>query len=246
MPAPTIRTEELRKTYVMGRHLVHALDGVDLTIDGHAFAAVIGPSGSGKSTLLHLLGGLDRPSSGTIAVDGQELEALDEHALAEYRLHRVGFIFQSFNLIASMTALENVAFPLVFRRVPRHERATVARQLLDQVGLATHADHRPGELSGGQQQRVAVARALANSPDVILADEPTGNLDTQSGGAIMELLARLHDQGKTVLVVSHDPRITRYATMTIRLLDGRVVDERTYDEALQEPAPVKRAKRKPG
>ncbi len=244
MPSPTIQTQHLHKTYAMGRHLVHALDGVDLTIQGNAFAAVIGPSGSGKSTLLHLLGGLDRPSSGTIAVDGQVLENLDEHALAEYRLHRVGFIFQSFNLIASMTALENVAFPLVFRRVPRRERGSVARGLLAEVGLATHADHRPGELSGGQQQRVAVARALANSPDVILADEPTGNLDTQSGAAIMELLAQLHQQGKTVLVVSHDPRIGRYATMTIRLLDGRVVDEKTYEAAIEEPAERLRPRRR--
>jgi putative ABC transport system ATP-binding protein len=245
MSAPTIRTEGLNKTYVMGRHLVRALDGVDLMIQPEAFVGVIGPSGSGKSTLLHLLGGLDRASSGSISVDGQVLERLDEHALAEYRLHRVGFIFQSFNLIASMTALENVAFPLVFRRMPRRERSTVARELLSRVGLTTHADHRPGELSGGQQQRVAVARALANSPDVILADEPTGNLDTQSGAVIMDLLAQLHGQGKTVLVVSHDPRITRYATMTIRLLDGRIVDKKTYEAALEEPAaPTRRAKRK--
>ncbi|OGT28220.1 MAG: macrolide ABC transporter ATP-binding protein [Gammaproteobacteria bacterium RBG_16_66_13] len=245
MSAPTIRAEGLHKTYVMGRHLVRALDGVDLMIPPEAFVGVIGPSGSGKSTLLHLLGGLDRASGGSIAVDGQVLEQLDEHALAMYRLHRVGFIFQSFNLIASMSALENVAFPLVFRRVARRERWTIARDLLTQVGLATHADHRPGELSGGQQQRVAVARALANSPDVILADEPTGNLDTQSGAVIMDLLAQLHGQGKTVLVVSHDPRITRYATMTIRLLDGRVVDKETYEAALEEPAaPTRRAKRK--
>jgi putative ABC transport system ATP-binding protein len=246
MSAPTIRTEGLRKTYVMGRHLVHALDGVDLALDSNAFAAVIGPSGSGKSTLLHLLGGLDRPTGGSIHVDGQVLEQLDEHGLADYRLHRVGFIFQSFNLIASMTALENVAFPLVFRRVPHRQRRDVAHDLLSQVGLSSHADHRPGELSGGQQQRVAVARALANSPDVILADEPTGNLDTQSGAVIMELLAQLHQQGKTVLVVSHDPRITRYATMTIRLLDGRVVDQKTYEAALEEPAGrPRRPKRKP-
>jgi putative ABC transport system ATP-binding protein len=244
MAAPRVHTQQLRKTYAMGRNQVHALAGVDLAIDGGAFAAVIGPSGSGKSTLLHLLGGLDRPTAGSIQVDGQMLEALDEHGLAEYRLRRVGFIFQSFNLVPSMTALENIAFPLVFRRVARRERIPRARELLSQVGLATHADHRPSELSGGQQQRVAVARALANGPDMILADEPTGNLDTQSGAVIMELLASLHHQGKTVLVVSHDPRVSRFATMTIRLLDGQVVDEQTYEAALQEAGPTKRDKRK--
>jgi putative ABC transport system ATP-binding protein len=245
MAAPRIQTEALRKTYTMGRNQVHALDGVDLVVEGNAFAAVIGPSGSGKSTLLHLLGGLDRPSAGTIAVDGQELDRLDEHALAEYRLRRVGFIFQSFNLVPSMTALENVAFPLIFRRLPRRERFPLARQLLDQVGLATHSEHRPSELSGGQQQRVAVARALANAPDMILADEPTGNLDTQAGLVIMELLSELHHQGKTVLVVSHDPRVSRYATMTIRLLDGKVVDEKTYEAALaDQPSQPIRPRRK--
>ena len=248
MAAPRIQTHGLRKTYTMGRNLVHALDGVDLVIEGNAFVAVIGPSGSGKSTLLHLLGGLDRPTGGSIVVDEQELESLDEHALAEYRLRRVGFIFQSFNLLPSMTALENVAFPLVFRRIPRRERLHQSQELLSQVGLATHAEHRPSELSGGQQQRVAVARALANAPDVILADEPTGNLDTQSGAVIMELLAKLHHEGKTVLVVSHDVRVSRYATMTIRLLDGHVVDEDTYEAALAEqpalPAQAKRKKRR--
>ncbi|HET7011012.1 MAG TPA: ABC transporter ATP-binding protein [Anaerolineales bacterium] len=245
MTAPRIRTEALRKTYTMGRNQVHALGGVDLDIKGNTFAAVIGPSGSGKSTLLHLLGGLDRQTGGSIAVDGQILENLDEHALAEYRLLRVGFIFQSFNLVPSMTALENVAFPLVFRRTPRRERLQRSHDLLAQVGLDTHAAHRPGELSGGQQQRVAVARALANSPDIILADEPTGNLDTQSGAVIMDLLAQLHQQGKTVLVVSHDARVSHYATMTIRLLDGRVVDEEAYNAALAEqPLPRGRAKRK--
>jgi putative ABC transport system ATP-binding protein len=158
---------------------------------------------------------------------------MDEHALAEYRRRHVGFIFQSFYLLASLTAEENVAFPLIFARTPRGQRQARARELLDRVGLATHAAHRPSELSGGQQQRVAVARALANEAELILADEPTGNLDTQSGAHIMRLLDELHRQGRTILVVSHDPRITRFATRTLLLLDGRVVSEAEYAAALE-------------
>jgi putative ABC transport system ATP-binding protein len=180
-----------------------------------------------------MLGGLDRPTSGSIAVDGDALEAMDETALAEYRRRRVGFIFQSFHLLASLTAEENIAFPLVFARVPVRLRAARARELLERVGLASHAAHRPSELSGGQQQRVAVARALVNEAELILADEPTGNLDTQSGAHIMRLLDELHRQGRTVLVVSHDPRITRFANRSLLLLDGRVVSEDEYAAAME-------------
>jgi ABC-type lipoprotein export system ATPase subunit len=231
MSAPFIRVTGLNKSFVMGRETVTALDGVDLTIEANTFSAVIGPSGSGKSTLLYLLGGLDRPTAGQMEVGGQALEALDENALAVYRRRTVGFIFQSFNLIASMTALENVGFPMRFARVSRRARAARALDLLKQVGLENRAYHRPTELSGGQQQRVAVARALVNNPQLILADEPTGNLDTHSGAAIMQLLSDLHRQGRTVLVVTHDPRMARFATHTIRLLDGRVVTEAEYDAA---------------
>jgi putative ABC transport system ATP-binding protein len=232
MTAPIVRTLGLARSFSMGRETVVALDGVDLDVPRGSFAAVLGPSGSGKSTLLHLLGGLDRPSAGGIEVLGQRLESMDENALAAFRRTTVGFIFQSFNLIPSMTALGNVGFPMQFARVRPAERQSRAWDLLRQVGLEDRAYHRPAELSGGQQQRVAVARALVNDPQLILADEPTGNLDSQSGAQMMHLLAELHGQGRSVIVVSHDPRILRYATHTIRLLDGRVVGEAEYEAAL--------------
>ena len=228
MSSPFIRITELRKTYTMGSISVHALAGVDLEIQAGTFYVIMGPSGSGKSTLLHLIGGLDRPTSGQIQVEGQQVEALDENALAVYRRRRVGFIFQSFNLVQSMTALENVAFPMRFAGITRSQRRKRALELLEKVGLADRAHHRPNELSGGQQQRVAVARSLVNDPQLILADEPTGNLDSASGVSIMQLLSELHLGGRTVLVVTHDPRMTEYATHTVHLLDGKLVDETVY------------------
>jgi putative ABC transport system ATP-binding protein len=232
MGEPFIRTTGLRKSFVMGRETVHALAGVDATVEAHSFTAVVGPSGSGKSTLLYLLGGLDRPTSGSIVVAGQAIDTLDENALAVYRRRTVGFIFQSFNLIASMTAVENVAFPMRFARVSRRERTRRALALLKQVGLENRAYHRPTELSGGQQQRVAIARALVNDPQLILADEPTGNLDTHSGAVIIQLLGELHAQGRTVVMVTHDPRLTTFAGSILRLVDGRVVSEAEYEAAL--------------
>ena len=232
MSEPFIRTTGLRKSFVMGRETVHALAGVDATVEAHSFTAVVGPSGSGKSTLLYLLGGLDRPTSGSIVVAGQAIDTLDENALAVYRRRTVGFIFQSFNLIASMTAVENVAFPMRFARVSRRERTRRALALLKQVGLENRAYHRPTELSGGQQQRVAIARALVNDPQLILADEPTGNLDTHSGAVIIQLLGELHAQGRTVVMVTHDPRLTTFAGSILRLVDGRVVSEAEYEAAL--------------
>lgn len=220
-----ITITNLRKSYQMGRETVHALAGVSLDIEANSFWAVMGPSGSGKSTLMYLLGGLDRPSSGQIQVGQQAIESLDENALAVYRRRTIGFIFQSFNLIASLSALDNVAFPLRFARVPRRQRHARAYELLVRVGLGDRIHHKPTELSGGQQQRVAVARALVNNPQLILADEPTGNLDTASGTAIMELLSDLHKSGRTVLVVTHDPRMSGYATHTVQLLDGLIVSE---------------------
>jgi putative ABC transport system ATP-binding protein len=231
MPSPFIRITALRKTYTMGTIAVHALDGVDLEIDPATFYVIMGPSGSGKSTLLHLIGGLDRPTAGKIQVDGQAIETLDENALAVYRRRKVGFIFQSFNLIQSMTALENVEFPMRFAKISRGQRRKAALELLKRVGLADRAHHRPNELSGGQQQRVAIARALVNDPQLILADEPTGNLDSASGISIMQLLSELHLGGRTVLVVTHDPRMTQYATHTVNLLDGRLVDETAFQAA---------------
>jgi putative ABC transport system ATP-binding protein len=191
----------------------------------------MGPSGSGKSTLLYLVGGLDRPSSGAIRVNGQAVESLDENALAIYRRRTIGFIFQSFNLIPTLSALDNVAFPMRFAGVPRRKRQIRAYELLQRVGLADRVHHKPTELSGGQQQRVAVARALVNDPQLILADEPTGNLDTSSGNSIMQLLSELHGQGRTVLVVTHDPRMSAYATNTVYMLDGRIVTDEAYQQA---------------
>ena len=227
-----IRCRDLRKIFVMGRQKVAALDGVDIDIPEGSLTVIMGPSGSGKSTLLYLLGGLDRPTSGSIEVAGEALEKMDENSLAVYRRQKVGFIFQSFNLVPSMTALDNVAFPLRFTGVAGGERKERSRGLLKQVGLDNRSHHRPTELSGGQQQRVAVARALVNRPAMILADEPTGNLDTTSGLGIMRLLSELHRSGKTVLVVTHDPRMLHYATNRIYLLDGKVVAEQEYQAAI--------------
>lgn len=233
-----IRVRGLTKHYQMGGTVVRALDGLDLDVDAHTFTVVMGPSGSGKSTLLYLLGGLDRATSGEISVDGARLDEMDENALALFRRRTMGFVFQSFNLIPSMTALENVAFPMQFAGVTSVQRKQQARNLLGQVGLDNRAEHRPTELSGGQQQRVAIARALVNNPSLILADEPTGNLDTSSGAAVMQLLSDLHNAGRTVLVVTHDPRMTRFATHKIFLLDGREVSEAEYQSAALESAQV--------
>ncbi len=236
MAKPFIQVKGLTKYYQMGGTIVRALDGLDLDIDAHTFTVVMGPSGSGKSTLLYLLGGLDRVTSGEISVDGARLDEMDENALALFRRRTMGFVFQSFNLIPSMSALENVAFPMQFAGVNSTQRKEQARSLLTQVGLDNRADHRPTELSGGQQQRVAIARALVNNPSLILADEPTGNLDTSSGAAVMQLLSDLHNSGRTVLVVTHDPRMTRFATHKIFLLDGRAVSEAEYQSAALESA----------
>ena len=236
MAGPFIRISGLRKTYTMGHVSVHALDGVDLEIQPNTLCVVMGPSGSGTSTLLHLVGGLDRPSSGHIEVNGQSLEDLDENALAVFRRRSVGFIFQSFNLIASMSALENVAFPMRFAHVPRRKRQLHAMELLSSVGLGDRARHRPTELSGGEQQRVAIARSLVNDPKLILADEPTGNLDTASGAIIMQLLSDLHNAGKTIVVVTHDARMTQFATRTVQLLDGKILEGALGLPASPEPA----------
>lgn len=234
MSQPFIRIRGLVKHYHMGGQIVRALDGVDLDIDAHTFTVVMGPSGSGKSTLLYLLGGLDHSTAGEISISGQRLDQMDENALALFRRRTMGFVFQSFNLIPSMSALENVAFPMQFAGVAPGRRSQQAHSILEQVGLGNRAEHRPTELSGGQQQRVAIARALVNDPSLILADEPTGNLDTSSGAAIMQLLSDLHNAGRTVLVVTHDPRMIRFATHKIFLLDGRIVTEEDYQSAALE------------
>jgi putative ABC transport system ATP-binding protein len=221
----------LQKDFIMGDVVVRALAGIDLSIERSSFSVVMGPSGSGKSTLLHLLGGLDQPTAGSLNVGGQSIDKLDENALAVYRRRTVGFIFQSFNLIQSMNALENVAFPMRFAHTSPHQRKTRAQELLQKVGLSDRAVHRPTELSGGQQQRVAIARALVNDPQLILADEPTGNLDTASGMSIMQLLSELHRSGHTIFVVTHDPRMKYFATQMVFLLDGRIVSQDEYQAA---------------
>lgn len=231
MPDNFIETTDLRKTYTMGETEVHALNGIDVAIPRGSFSVIMGPSGSGKSTLLYLIGGLDWPTSGNIIVDGLEIEKMDENELANYRRNKLGFIFQSFNLISNMTAEANVSFPLRFSGINKKERMERAEVLMERVGLKDRIGHKPTELSGGQQQRVAVARSLINDPPLILADEPTGNLDSTSGQAIMVMLDELVKAGKTVLVATHDKRMLNYATHKIFLLDGELVDEKRYFDA---------------
>lgn len=223
-----IKIQGLEKVFQMGETRVRALTEVNLEIARGSFTVVMGPSGSGKSTLLYLIGGLDWATAGTIVVDNQEIEKMDENALALYRRSKVGFIFQSFNLITSMPSVENVAFPLRFARVPDRDRKVRSLALLDEIGMSDRVGHKPAELSGGQQQRVAIARALVNDPPLILADEPTGNLDSNTGLSIMQLLSDLNKAGKTIIVVTHDPRMHQFATNVVYLLDGRVVPEKEY------------------
>lgn len=218
-----VRTVGLARRYKMGDTSVDALRGVDLEIARGEFVALVGPSGSGKSTVLNLIGGLDRPSEGEIWIDGVELSASDEKALTRHRRQHVGFVFQSFNLLPRLTAEENVALPLMFGGVAENERRARARELLERVGLAERLTHRPTQLSGGEQQRVAIARALVGQPALLLADEPTGNLDTTTGVEIMHLLKELNQEhGLTLLVVTHDPEVATFADRIVRLRDGQV------------------------
>ena len=226
-----VKISQITKDFNMGQTIVRALAGVDLMLEPNSFTILMGPSGSGKSTLLYLLGGLDRATSGHIEINGQFLDNLDENALAIYRRRTVGFIFQSFNLVSSMTALQNVSFPMRFSHTTKRQRTQRAIEVLNHVGLEDRMSHRPTELSGGQQQRVAIARALINDPQLILADEPTGNLDTSSGANIMQLLSELHRTGHSVLVVTHDSRMKQFATHHYYLLDGRIVSEEEYNAA---------------
>jgi putative ABC transport system ATP-binding protein len=220
---PVVRAVGLTRRYKMGDSFVDALRGVDLAVADQEFVALVGPSGSGKSTLLNLIGGLDRPTSGKVWINSTELSGSDERALTQHRRQHVGFVFQSFNLLPRLTAEENVAIPLMFSGVPEKERLARARGLLEQVGLDARLDHRPTQLSGGEQQRVAIARALVGQPALLLADEPTGNLDTATGAEIMSLLKKLNrERGLTLLVVTHDPEVATFAGRVVRLRDGRV------------------------
>jgi ABC-type lipoprotein export system ATPase subunit len=220
-----IEVTGLERHFKMGDSVVMALDGVDLAVAAGEFLCLMGPSGSGKSTLLNQIGGLDSPDAGQIWVDGQQITSLDEDGLALYRRRQVGFVFQSFNLIATLPALLNVEYPMVFAGVRRQERRERAKHLLTEVGLEDRMWHRPTQLSAGQQQRVALARALINEPKILLADEPTGNLDSKTGAQILSLLRQLSEQGKTIVLVTHDPAVSNYAVRTIRMLDGRICDE---------------------
>jgi putative ABC transport system ATP-binding protein len=218
-----VRTVGLTRRYKMGDAFVDALRGVDLTIARGEFVALVGPSGSGKSTVLNLIGGLDRPTSGQVWINGTELSASDEQTLTRHRRQHVGFVFQTFNLLPRLTAEENVALPLMFSGVPEKERRARARALLERVGLGPRLTHRPTQLSGGEQQRVAIARALIGQPALLLADEPTGNLDTNNGAEIMALLKELNqERGLTLLVVTHDPEVAAFADRIVKLRDGQV------------------------
>jgi len=217
-----IETRQLAKTYRMGDSEVHALAGVSVDIDRGEFVAVTGPSGSGKSTFMNLLGCLDRPSSGEYRLGGRTVSALDGDQLAEARNRHVGFVFQHFNLLPRTTALENVALPLVYAGVSKKERNDRAMRMLERVGLADRAHHHPAQLSGGQQQRVAIARALVSGPLLLLADEPTGALDTRTSLEVMALFHELNRQGTTLLVVTHEPEVARFARRVLRFRDGRI------------------------
>jgi putative ABC transport system ATP-binding protein len=220
-----IELTDVRKTYRTGSLEVAALRGISITIDEGEYVAVMGPSGSGKSTLMHIIGCLDVPSDGSYRLAGEDVGAMSESQLADVRNRRVGFVFQQFNLLASMTALRNVELPLTYRRVGKSERRERAIEALERVGLGDRIGHRPGELSGGEQQRVAVARALVTEPDVLLADEPTGNLDSASTDGILSLLDDLHGSDRTIVVITHDPDVARRSKRTVRLLDGLVSDD---------------------
>jgi len=230
---PIIRVENVSKIYDMGKVKVKALDGVDLNVFKGDFLSIMGPSGSGKTTLLDVLSALLRPTSGEVYIKGRPISKMDDNQLAQIRGKTIGFVFQTFNLIPRMTALENVMLPLWFAEMPFAERKAVAEKILNEVGLGDRVNHKPNELSGGQRQRVAIARALAVNPEVIVADEPTGNLDTASGMQILEIIKELNEkQGKTVLMVTHEPEVAGMAQDILHLKDGKIV-EKTNGKSLK-------------
>ena len=218
-----IRMEEIRKVYDTGKVRVEALKGIDLVVNRGEFVAVVGPSGSGKSTLMNLIGCLDTPTDGRYFLAGERVAGLSRDQLADVRNRRVGFVFQSFNLLPQISSLENVEMPLLFGGVPPRKRKERAAEMLSKVGLADRMDHKPTELSGGQMQRVAIARAMAMNPDILLADEPTGNLDSTSGGDIMSVFSELWRQGSTLIVITHDASLARRASRVVEIQDGRIL-----------------------
>ena len=226
--APVIQLQDVRKEYVVGDSHIHALDGVSLTVSPGEFVCISGRSGSGKSTMLNMLAGLEKPTSGEIVILDKHIENMSESARIRFRRQYIGFVFQSYNLMPQYTAVENVELPLMLRGIGKRERRKQALAVMEQVGIVSHAEHKPSELSGGQQQRVGIARALITKPPIIFADELTGNLDTKTSAEIMDLLTGLfRSSGTTFMLVSHDPDMSRYTDRTIHLLDGKIISEET-------------------
>ncbi len=217
-----IHTKNLVKDYSLGKVKVRALNGIDLTIGAGEFVAIMGPSGSGKSTLMHIIGCLDSPSEGEYSLDGVEVAQMEKNELAVIRNRKIGFVFQSFNLLPHLNILKNVELPLMYAGIGLKERNLKARQIIESVGLSDRIKHKPAELSGGQRQRVAIARAIVNDPAILLADEPTGNLDSQAGGDILEIFTKLHEAGHTVIIVTHDKAVAGRADRIIRIMDGKI------------------------
>ncbi len=220
-----VEVHNLSRTYLMGETQVHALRGVSLGVESGEFVAIMGPSGSGKSTLMHLLGCLDRPSTGTYSLDGTPVEKLDDVELSRLRNRKVGFVFQAFNLIMQLTVLENIEVPLIYMGLERSERRALSKEVLNAVGLSHRGNHRPNELSGGENQRVAIARALVTNPQIVFADEPTGNLDTKTGHEIMEILREMNESGTTVILVTHEMEKAKWARRLIHMQDGKMLRE---------------------
>jgi putative ABC transport system ATP-binding protein len=220
-----IETRDLWKTYVMGAEQIHALSGVSVSIERGEYVAIMGPSGSGKSTLMNLIGCLDTPSKGTYLLNGKQVNQMNDDELARIRNEEIGFVFQTFNLLPRATALHNVELPLVYAGIPAKQRLQLARQALQRVELGDRMSHWPNQLSGGQRQRVAVARALVNNPSILLADEPTGNLDSKTGVEIMALFERLHEAGNTIVLVTHEADIAAHARRVLHIRDGRIEDD---------------------
>ena len=226
--APVIRLQDVRKEYVVGESHIHALDGVSLTVSPGEFVCISGRSGSGKSTMLNMLAGLEKPTSGEIIILDKHIENMSESARIRFRRQYIGFVFQSYNLMPQYTAVENVELPLMLRGIGKRERRKQALAVMEQVGIVSHAEHKPSELSGGQQQRVGIARALITKPPIVFADELTGNLDTKTSAEIMDLLTGLfRSSGTTFMLVSHDPDMSQYTDRTIHLLDGKIISEET-------------------